>query len=89
LEGSWQFLGDPAVDMLDFSRKHLLMDAMRDTGDSTRFVISPNYALIDSRHRIRGFYDINLKTEMDRLKDEIKVQVVEELRNNPLKIEKK
>ncbi len=89
MEENWQFLVNPTVDLLDFSRRYLLMDAMREAGDSTRFVISPSYALIDSRHRIRGFYDINLKTEVDRLKDEIKVQVVEELRNNPLKIEKK
>jgi len=89
LEKQWQFLGSAQADVLGFSRKHLLLDAMRDSGDSTRFIISSNYVLIDSQHRIRGFYDINLNTEVDRLKDEIKVQLVEEIRNNPLKVEKK
>ncbi len=89
LSENWQFVGNPALDLLSFAREQLLIDAMFDPEDSTKFIISPNYVLIDSRHRIRGFYDINLKTEVDRLQDEIKVQLVEEIRNNPLKIEQK
>jgi len=87
--GNWTFVGNSTVDLLRFCREQLLIDAMPDPVDSTRFIISPNYVLIDSKHRIRGFYDINLKTEVDRLQDEIKVQLVEEIRNNPLTIEKK
>jgi protein SCO1/2 len=45
--------------------------------------------LLDSEKRIRGFYDISLRSELDRLEDEIKVQLVEEVRNNPLKVERK
>jgi len=86
---NWAFVSNPSVDILDFCREQLLIDAMPDPVDSTRFIISPNYVLVDSKHRIRGFYDINLKTEVDRLQDEIKVQLVEEIRNNPLKIEQK
>ncbi|WP_232046197.1 hypothetical protein [Sphingobacterium daejeonense] len=41
--------------------------------------------MLDSEKRIRGFYDISLRSELDRLEDEIKVQLVEEVRNNPIK----
>ena len=57
--------------------------------DSSKFIISNNYMLIDTKNRIRGFYDINLKSNLDKLEDEIKVQLVEEIRDNPVKIEKK
>lgn len=89
LTENWQFVSSSTADVSRFCKEHLLIDAMSDPTDSARFIISPNYVLIDSKHRIRGFYDINLKTEVDRLEDEIKVQLVEEIRNNPLKIEQK
>lgn len=85
----WEFVANSELDLLDYSRNQLLIDAIRDPNDSLRFIISNNYILIDSKRRIRGFYDINLKSNLDRLEDEIKVQLVEEIRNNPLKIEKK
>jgi len=85
---SWKIVGgQPSV--LDYAQQNLLIDAMLDPQNDSSFIISNNYVLIDSERRIRGFYDINLKTEIDRLEDEIKVQLVEEARNNPFKIEKK
>lgn len=85
---SWKVIGGQE-DVLEYAQKQLLIDAMVDPNDHNRYVISNNYILVDSERRIRGFYDINLKTEVDRLEDEIKVQLVEEARNNPFKIEKK
>lgn len=73
--------------IFDFVHKNLLIDAHRNA-DST-YSFSNNYLLIDTQRRIRGFYDINQNKEMERLEDEIKVQVVEEIRNNPLKVEQK
>lgn len=85
---SWHVVGlQPKV--LEFARTSLLVDAFQDDAQTNSFVISNNYILLDSQRRIRGFYDINLKTEIDRLEDEIKVQLVEEARNNPYKIEKR
>ena len=81
----WHIIGQQSK-ILDYAKSSLLIDAIEDNGS---YIISNNYILIDSQRRIRGFYDINLKTEIDRLEDEIKVQLVEEARNNPLKIEKK
>jgi len=89
LSDNWLFVGNPTLDLLGFAREHLLIDAMRDPADSARFVISPNYVSIESKPRNRELFGINLKTEVDRLEDEIKVQLVEEIRNNTLKIEQK
>ena len=85
---SWKIIGGQ-TEVLNYATQQLLIDALVDPNDSNAYIISNNYVLIDSQRRIRGFYDINLKTEVDRLEDEIKVQLVEEARNNPFKIEKK
>ncbi|TJZ61168.1 photosynthetic protein synthase I [Sphingobacterium olei] len=85
----WDAVSSSHTDMLKYAREEMLVDAMRNPADTNAFVISNNYLLIDSQRRIRGFYDINLKTEVDRLEDEIKLQLVEEIRNNPLKVEKR
>lgn len=88
LEHNWNILHSTG-DFSDYARSQLLSDAVRDNLDSTRYIMSPQYLLLDSKRRIRGFYDVSMKKEVDRLKDEIKVQLVEEARDNPSKIEKK
>lgn len=81
------FIVKPDGQINDYVQQNFLIDA-HITPDST-YLFSNNYLLIDTERRIRGFYDINQNKEMERLEDEIKVQLVEEARNNPLKIEKK
>ncbi len=85
---NWQVLGSSSA-LFTYIKENLLTDAFRVPSDTANIIFGNNYILLDSKNRIRGFYDINLKTDIDRLEDEIKVQVVEEIRNNPLKIEKK
>lgn len=85
----WNVIFKPITDIFTYAREQLLIDAMPDPADSTRFLISNQLVLLDSKHRIRGFYDISVKGEVDRLEDEIKLLVVEEIRNKPLKVEKK
>lgn len=85
----WDFAANSALDLLSYSREELLIDALRNPSDTSQFIISNNYILIDTKNRIRGFYDINLKSNIEKLEDEIKVQLVEEIRDNPVKIEKK
>jgi len=85
----WFVVNKPSVDIFEFSRSSLLIEAMTVPGDSSKFIISNQFVLIDSEKRIRGFYDISLRSELDRLEDEIKVQLVEEVRNNPYKVERK
>ncbi|MEJ5053048.1 SCO family protein [Sphingobacterium sp. MYb382] len=83
----WQVVFHPSVNIFDYAKKDLLIDAMVDPSDSTKFLISNQFVLIDSKGRIRGYYDVSQKVDVDRLEDEIKLQVVEEVRNRPLKIE--
>jgi protein SCO1/2 len=77
----------PNEQISDYVQQNFMIDAHINPDSSYSF--SNNYLLIDTDRRIRGFYDINQNKEMERLEDEIKVQLVEEARNNPLKIEKK
>ena len=81
------FIVRPDSAIFDYVQKNFLIDAHANSDGSYSF--SNNYLLIDTERRIRGFYDINQNKEMERLQDEIKVQLVEEARNNPLKVEKK
>lgn len=83
----WYFVSDPSSDIFKFAKEGLLQDALA-TGDvNNPFVMGSSYVLIDSKRRIRGFYDITMKKESERLGDEIKLLVVEEVRNHPPKIE--
>jgi len=85
---NWHILGSKG-DILNYVRENFLMDAFRDPEDPSKYIFGNNYILVDAENRIRGYYDINMNTETKRLEDEIKVQVVEDMRNHPLKIEKK
>ncbi|WP_312186708.1 SCO family protein [Sphingobacterium sp.] len=86
---SWFFVTDPSVDILKFAKESLLQDALVTKDNSKPFIIGSNYLLLDSKGRIRGIYDINVKTDVDRLEDEIKLLLVEEIRNNPATIAQK
>lgn len=86
---NWEVVFQPSVDIFAYAKQKMLIDAMVDPTDSTSFLISNQFVMIDSKRRIRGFYDISQKGEIDRLEDEIKLQVVEEIRNRPSKIEQK
>lgn len=85
---NWNILGSKG-DILTFAKDNFLIDAFQDPQDKSKYIFSNNYILIDAENRIRGYYDINMNTDIKRLEDEIKVQVVEDMRNHPLKIEKK
>ncbi len=85
----WYVGNRTSVDIFDYARRNLLIEAMPDSSNPHKFIISNQFVLIDSKGRIRGFYDVGLRSEVDRLEDEIKVQLVEEIRNSPLKVERK
>jgi len=86
---SWFFVTKPSVDIFKFAKESLLQDAMANPEGSKPFIIGSNYLLLDTKGRIRGIYDINVKTDVDRLEDEIKLLLVEEIRNHPATIEQK
>lgn len=89
LGDKWYFVSQANVDLLQYANTEMLLDAMVDPKDSNKYIVSNNFILLDSKNRIRGFYDVSLKSDMERLADEIRLQVVEEIRNKPLKVEKK
>lgn len=79
-EKQWQFLTAGPDDPLAISREYFLVDAVQDTTGNNRFIHSSSLILVDSHRRIRGYYDVNHKKEVDRLIDEIKLLLVEEIR---------
>lgn len=77
----WQFLTGRGNEVLKISQKEFLLDALLDTTGNGAFILSPNLVLLDSKQRIRGYYDGSEPKQMDLLIDEIKLLVTEELRN--------
>ncbi|MBP3943121.1 SCO family protein [Sphingobacteriaceae bacterium WQ 2009] len=89
LNRKWHFVTAPQTDIFKFAKESLLVDAMPMPENDAKFITSASFILLDSQGRIRGYYDINMKPEVDRLEDEIKLLLVEEIRNKPLKIQQK
>lgn len=76
----WHFLTAGAEDVYDIARNGFLVDAVQDTTRDAHFIHSSSLILVDSKRRIRGYYDVNTKKEVDRLIDEIKLLLVQEIR---------
>lgn len=74
----WEFLTGEDGEVLKIAKDDFLMNAVLDTTQSGRFIISPLLALIDSEQRIRAYYDGTEPKELERLIDEIKLLVAEE-----------
>lgn len=82
---NWNILAADSISILDYVRTNFLIDAFQ---VDDKFIFGNHYILLDSKKRIRGYYDFNMRTEVKRLTDEIKVQIVEEIRDHPIKIER-
>ena len=78
----WDLLaGDEAV-VRHLVKKSLLLDALDDSSDIERkFIYSNKIVLLDTQHRIRGFYEATNQEALSKLDDEIRVLIAEELRN--------
>ncbi len=75
----WMFLtGDTSV-IYPLARTGFLVNAVK-AGDD--YIYSDKIILIDSHKRIRGYYAITVSDEFDRLDNEIKVLLSEELMKN-------
>lgn len=76
----WNLLtGQPAF-IYELAKKDFLLDAMPDPEKADNYIHSSMLVLIDPQKRIRGYYDSLSKEQMDKLSDEIKVLITEELR---------
>ena len=78
----WEFLTGDRELIYSLAKEDFLVDAIQDTTRELNFIHSPMIILIDSKKRIRGYYDSTGGNEkMNLLVDEIRVLMAEELRN--------
>jgi len=63
----WVFLTGEKPALYDLARTGYLLNNEIGTGGPDDFIHTQNFALIDKKGRIRGFYDGTLKEEVDRL----------------------
>ncbi|AMR31439.1 electron transport protein SCO1/SenC [Mucilaginibacter sp. PAMC 26640] len=74
----WRFLTGDTATIYNLARNGVLLNALK-AGDGS-FVLDDKLVLIDAEKRIRGYYSGTSRTEVIKLKDEIKVLISEELR---------
>jgi len=74
----WSFLTGKKDYIYTLAKKDFLVDAMKDSAGN--IVHSSMLILVDPKKRIRGYYESTRKEQVDKLIDEIKVQIAEELR---------
>jgi len=78
----WDFLIGDTATINKVVKQSLLLDAVdNSTANERRFLYSNKIVLLDSQHRIRGFYEASNQEALSKLDDEIKVLIAEELRN--------
>lgn len=77
---NWLFLTGDTTTIYSLARKGLLVDALKAGNDD--FIYNNKLILIDGEKRIRGYYSGVLTDDINRLNDEIKVLITEELRRN-------
>ncbi len=80
LSAKWLFLTGDTSSIYNLARKGFLVNALRVNKDE--FIYSDKLVLIDQNKRIRGYYTGASTDEVNRLDDEIKVLISEELRKN-------
>ena len=80
-EKKWDFLTSGKDDVYQIAREGFLVDAVQDTTqEEVAFFHSMSLVLVDTHRRIRGYYDANDKSAVDRLIDEINLLLVQEIR---------
>lgn len=76
----WMFLTGDTSTIYPLARYGFLVNAVRTGADD--FIYSDKIILVDSHKRIRGYYAAGVSDEFDRLDNEIKVLISEELLKN-------
>ncbi len=76
----WDFLTGDQNKIFRLAKEEFLVDALVDTTQANNFIHSPLFILVDTKQRIRGYYDSGSKEQVDKLIDEVKVLITEELR---------
>ncbi|TCC93310.1 SCO family protein [Pedobacter frigiditerrae] len=80
--GKWDLLTGDSIQVNKLIKNGLLLDALKviENGKA-KFTFSNMFVLLDSQHRIRGYYEATNQEALSKLDDEVKVLVAEELRN--------
>jgi len=78
----WYFLrGINSEQVAKIAGEGFLLDVVYDPNSEPAFVHSSQIVLLDSKRRIRGYYDSLIKEDVDKLGDEIMLLLTEEFRN--------
>lgn len=78
----WDLLTGDSTEVNKLIKNGLLLDALKSTKNGEPdFTYSNMFVLVDTHHRIRGFYEATSQEALSKLDDEIKVLIAEELRN--------
>jgi protein SCO1/2 len=78
----WDLLTGDTLQVSNFIKNGLLLDAIKTVENGhAKFIFSNMFVLLDSKHRIRGYYEATNQEALSKLDDEIKVLIAEELRN--------
>jgi protein SCO1/2 len=79
-ENQWKFLTGDTTTIYSLSRNGFLVTAINGNKKPEDFVYSEKLVLVDQENRIRGYYNGTSVNEIDKLNNEIKVLIAEELR---------
>jgi protein SCO1/2 len=83
MPGKWDLLSGDSTQVYNLINKQLFIDAFQKKENGKNiFVYNNLFVLLDPQHRIRGYYEATNQEALSKLDDEIKVLIVEELRNN-------
>jgi len=81
--GKWDLLTGDSTQLFTLIKKGLALDAHQEQiGPERKFIHSNMLVLLDTHHRIRGYYEATSREALLKLDDEIKVLLAEELRNS-------
>lgn len=80
--GKWDLLTGDSSQVQQLIKEGLRLDALKTIENGMpKFTFGNMFVLIDSQHRIRGYYEATNQEALSKLDDEIKVLIAEELRN--------
>lgn len=75
---NWVFLTSVNTDVFNMAKSEYFLNAVK--LENNEIIISEKIVLLDTQHRIRGYYDATNSASMQLMSDELKVQITEELR---------
>jgi protein SCO1/2 len=77
---NWSLLTGQQPEVAELAKQSFLVDVLPDSAQPTTIIHSSMLVLLDPQKRIRGYYDSLSKEQMEKLDDELKVLINEELR---------